>query len=167
MQTYTDVLQPFFLIVLASLCFAFLPTIQRDNITDRCLWEHAAARINAHPRLVSGSQGIGTEDDVLIEILASRTGEQIRNIVKEYKKGELVRWERERQRQIHVYSDFTTCTRTQRALTYTRSVKRNLTDFQCFYFLSRSCDVEYSRVCQCIVTSLLCCAKHLKLLFSL
>ncbi|KAJ4945573.1 hypothetical protein JOQ06_023254, partial [Pogonophryne albipinna] len=31
-------------------------------------------------------KGIGTEDEVLIEILASRTGEQITNIVKAYKK---------------------------------------------------------------------------------
>lgn len=40
-----------------------------------------------HP-LVSGSQGAGTDDDVLIEILASRTGEQIKDIIKVYKKGE-------------------------------------------------------------------------------
>lgn len=38
-------------------------------------------------RVVSGSQGAGTDDDVLIEILASRTGEQIKDIVKVYKKG--------------------------------------------------------------------------------
>lgn len=38
-------------------------------------------------RAVSGSQGAGTDDDVLIEILASRTGEQIKDIVKVYKKG--------------------------------------------------------------------------------
>lgn len=40
-----------------------------------------------HP-LVSGSQGAGTDDDMLIEILASRTGEQIKDIIKVYKKGE-------------------------------------------------------------------------------
>lgn len=36
---------------------------------------------------MSGSQGAGTDDDVLIEILASRSGEQIKDIVKVYKKG--------------------------------------------------------------------------------
>lgn len=41
-----------------------------------------------HPHIVIVSQGAGTDDDVLIEILASRTGEQIRDIVKVYKKGE-------------------------------------------------------------------------------
>lgn len=41
-----------------------------------------------HPRTVIVSQGAGTDDDVLIEILASRTGEQIRDIVEVYKKGE-------------------------------------------------------------------------------
>lgn len=46
-----------------------------------------------HP-LVSGSQGAGTDDDVLIEILASRTGEQIKDIIKVYKKGDSFRWER-------------------------------------------------------------------------
>lgn len=40
---------------------------------------------------VSGSQGAGTDDDVLIEILASRTGEQIKDIVKVYKKGDSFR----------------------------------------------------------------------------
>lgn len=34
------------------------------------------------------SQGAGTDDDVLIEILASRTGEQIKDIIKVYKKGD-------------------------------------------------------------------------------
>lgn len=43
-----------------------------------------------HP-LVSGSQGAGTDDDVLIEILASRTGEQIKDIIKVYKKGDSFR----------------------------------------------------------------------------
>lgn len=40
-----------------------------------------------HPS-VSGSQGAGTDDDVLIEILASRTGKQIKDIIKVYKKGD-------------------------------------------------------------------------------
>lgn len=43
---------------------------------------------------VSASQGAGTDDDVLIEILASRTGEQIQEIVKVYKKGDSFRRER-------------------------------------------------------------------------
>lgn len=38
-------------------------------------------------RVVSASQGAGTDDDVLIEILASRSGEQIKDIIKIYKKG--------------------------------------------------------------------------------
>lgn len=42
----------------------------------------------SHPHLVFGSQGAGTDDDVLIEILASRTGEEIKDIIKVYKKGE-------------------------------------------------------------------------------
>lgn len=41
-----------------------------------------------HAHIVFGSQGAGTDDDVLIEIMASRTGEQIQDIVKVYKKGE-------------------------------------------------------------------------------
>lgn len=41
-----------------------------------------------HPHIVFGSQGAGTDDEVLIEILASRTGEQIKDIVKVYKKGD-------------------------------------------------------------------------------
>lgn len=36
-----------------------------------------------------GFQGAGTDDEVLIEILASRTGEQLKEITKVYKKGEL------------------------------------------------------------------------------
>lgn len=36
-----------------------------------------------------GSQGAGTDDAVLIEILASRTGEQIKDVSKVYKKGDL------------------------------------------------------------------------------
>lgn len=40
--------------------------------------------------IVFGSQGAGTDDEVLIEILASRTGEQIQEIVKVYKKGEFL-----------------------------------------------------------------------------
>lgn len=35
-----------------------------------------------------GSQGVGTDDGVLIEILASRTSEQIKDIIKVYKKGD-------------------------------------------------------------------------------
>lgn len=42
----------------------------------------------SRPRLVFGLQGAGTDDDVLIEILASRTGEEIKDIIKVYKKGE-------------------------------------------------------------------------------
>lgn len=38
--------------------------------------------------IFSGSQGAGTNDEVLIEILASRTGEEIKEITKAYKKGE-------------------------------------------------------------------------------
>lgn len=45
--------------------------------------------------IVFGSQGAGTDDDVLIEILASRTGEQVKDIVKVYKKGELLSCERQ------------------------------------------------------------------------
>lgn len=33
-------------------------------------------------------QGVGTNDEVLIEILASRTSDQIKEITKVYKKGE-------------------------------------------------------------------------------
>lgn len=42
----------------------------------------------SRPHLALGSQGAGTDDDVLIEILASRTGEEIKDIIKVYKKGE-------------------------------------------------------------------------------
>lgn len=43
--------------------------------------------VSLHLSHASGSQGAGTEDEVLIEILASRTGEQIKEITKVYKKG--------------------------------------------------------------------------------
>lgn len=53
------------------------------------LLSHASSFI-----LVFGFQGAGTDDDVLIEILASRTGEQIKDIIKVYKKGDSFHWER-------------------------------------------------------------------------
>lgn len=37
---------------------------------------------------VFGSQGAGTDDQVLIEILASRSGEEIKETTKVYKKGD-------------------------------------------------------------------------------
>lgn len=54
--------------------------------------------------LVFGSQGAGTDDEVLIEILASRTGEQIKEITKVYKKGELLTCESWSQMQIIVFT---------------------------------------------------------------
>lgn len=68
-----------------------LPTIRIYKIT-RC-FKDAPPRTLSHIDFCS--QGAGTDDDVLIEILASRTGEQIKDIVKAYKKGELVicEWE--------------------------------------------------------------------------
>lgn len=51
-----------------------------------------------HPHIVFGSQGAGTDDDVLMEILASRTGEQIKDIIKAYKKGDLLNCEREKKK---------------------------------------------------------------------
>lgn len=56
-------------------------------LPDKCYVVSQPQPIFIHLRVVSGSQGAGTDDDVLIEILASRTGEQIKDIVKVYKKG--------------------------------------------------------------------------------
>lgn len=53
---------------------------------------------------VFGSQGAGTDDDVLIEILASRTGEQIKDIIKVYKKGDWLGWKGEKQKQINAFT---------------------------------------------------------------
>lgn len=50
-------------------------------------------------RVLSGSQGAGTDDDVLIEILASRTSEQIKDIIKVYQQGDLLSCKRQKQRQ--------------------------------------------------------------------
>lgn len=36
-------------------------------------------------------QGAGTDDQVLIEILASRSGEEIKEIIKVYKRGDVMR----------------------------------------------------------------------------
>lgn len=51
-----------------------------------------------------GSQGAGTDDDVLIEILASRTGEQIKDIIKVYKKGDLLSCEGKKEKQINMFT---------------------------------------------------------------
>lgn len=50
------------------------------------------------------SQGAGTDDEVLIEILASRTGEQIKDIIKVYKKGDLLGCDGEKQKQINMFT---------------------------------------------------------------
>lgn len=61
-----------------------------------------------HLSHASGSQGAGTEDEVLIEILASRTGEQIKEITKVYKKGKTLHWWRGREKQTNMVTVTTT-----------------------------------------------------------
>lgn len=46
------------------------------------------------------SQGVGTDDGMLIELLASRTSEQIKDIIKVYKKGDFLICNRDKQKQI-------------------------------------------------------------------
>lgn len=58
---------------------------------DTIIFDNAATPVVSHTfilPLVFASQGAGTDDDVLIEILASRSGEQIKDIIKVYKKGD-------------------------------------------------------------------------------
>lgn len=40
--------------------------------------------------LISGPQGAGTDEKVLIEILASRTAIQVRDIIAAYKQGKVI-----------------------------------------------------------------------------
>lgn len=46
------------------------------------------------------SQGVGTDDSVLIELLASRTSEQMKDIIKVYKKGDFLICNRDKQKQV-------------------------------------------------------------------
>uniref|UniRef100_A0A3B4ZFY4 Annexin n=1 Tax=Stegastes partitus TaxID=144197 RepID=A0A3B4ZFY4_9TELE len=52
-------------------------------------------------KLHKALKGAGTDDEVLIEILASRTGEQIKDIIKVYKKGDVLSRERDRPPHCH------------------------------------------------------------------
>lgn len=71
----------------------------KNTLSDKAMLSHTET-IFIHPHIVFGSQGAGTDDDVLIEILASRTGEQIKDIIKVYKKGDFLGREGDKQKQI-------------------------------------------------------------------